>query len=252
MALPATYSGEAVECSVFLLQLSLFIEMQPRNLVSEWSKVAFLISLLSGRVLLCAQAIWNSPSSLVNSFDAFAHFKEIFGLSTGSLSMADQLLHLRQGTSSVSDYTLQFRIPGSLLWMERDGADNCLPPRFRSPDQNPNADLWWQCRPGELNPKGCKDFPTTHCLSTWWNHSFSSLTCCLSSSTRTYAGGHQPTHSHGTCATSCHGSVSLLRCLGALYPKVSFTSPMPSGEYPLYRTWNLTITFDDSPTTRHS
>ncbi len=90
MALPAPYSGEAVECSVFLLQLSLFIEMQPQKLVSKRSKVAFLISLLSGRALLWARAIWNSQSSLINSFDAFtAHFKEVFGQSTGSLSLAD-------------------------------------------------------------------------------------------------------------------------------------------------------------------
>ncbi len=94
--------------------------------------------------------------------------------------------------------------------------------------------------------KGWKDFPATHQLSTRWNRSFSSLTCCLSSSTRTYAGGHQPTHSHGTCAMSCHGSMSLPRSLGTLHPKVSFSSHAPSGEYPPYRTWDLHITFDDS------
>ncbi len=43
--------------------------------------------------------------------------------------------------------------------MERDGADNCLPPRLRSPDRDPNGDLWWQCRSGELYANGCKDFP---------------------------------------------------------------------------------------------
>ncbi len=82
MALPATYSGEVVECSVYLLQLSLVIEMQPQRYVSEQLKVAFLISLLSGRVLLWAWAIWNSQSSLVNSFDAYsAPFKEVNRLS---------------------------------------------------------------------------------------------------------------------------------------------------------------------------
>ncbi len=60
MALPTTYSGEAEECSGFLLQLSLFIEMQPQQFTSERSNVAFLISLLSGRALLWARAIWNS------------------------------------------------------------------------------------------------------------------------------------------------------------------------------------------------
>ncbi len=120
MALPTTYSGEAEECSGFLLQLSLFIEMQPQQFTSECSKVAFLISLLSGRALLWARAIWNSQSGIINSFNAFTtHFGEVFGLSTGSLSIADQLIRLRQGTSSVSAYTLQFRtLAASCGWNE--------------------------------------------------------------------------------------------------------------------------------------
>ncbi len=56
MALPATYSGKAIECNFFLLQLSLFIEMQPQQFVPE-RLVAFLISLLSVRALLWARAI---------------------------------------------------------------------------------------------------------------------------------------------------------------------------------------------------
>ncbi len=116
------------ECGGFLLQLSLFIEMQPQKFVSERSKVAFLISLLSGQALLWAQAILNSQSSLINSFDAFsAHFKEVFGLSTGSLSLADQLIHLRQGTSSASDFAVPH--PSGLLWMEQDSAANNINPR---------------------------------------------------------------------------------------------------------------------------
>ncbi len=165
MALPATYSGEAVECSDFLLQLSLFIEMQPQTLVLERSKVAFLISLLSGRGLLWARAIWNSQSSLVNSLDAFsAHFKEIFGLSSSSRSTAGQLIRLRQGTSSVSDYTLQFRtLMASCGWNEMapiTAYHQGLGPQIK-------IDLWWQCWPGELLAKGCKDYPMTHRLFTW-------------------------------------------------------------------------------------
>ncbi len=101
----------------FFCSNSLFIEMQ---FVSERSKVAFLISLRAGRALLWARAIWNSQSSLINSFDSFsAHFREVFGLSTGSLSIADQHIRLWQGTSSVSMYTLQFRtLAASCGWNE--------------------------------------------------------------------------------------------------------------------------------------
>ncbi len=54
--------------------------------------------------------IWNANSSIINSYDAFTkHFKEVFELATGALSVSDQLLRLRQGTSSTHEYTLQFR-----------------------------------------------------------------------------------------------------------------------------------------------
>ncbi len=82
--------------------------MQPQKFPTECYKVAFLISLLSGRALSWARATWNANTSLINSYDAFTnHFKEVFELATGALSVSDQLLH--QGTSSTHEYTLQFR-----------------------------------------------------------------------------------------------------------------------------------------------
>ncbi len=110
IALPAAYAGDSAECGSFLLQLALYIEMQPQKFPTERSKVAFLISLLSGRALSWARAIWNANTSLINSYDAFTNnFKEVFELATGALSVSDQLLRLRQGTSSTHEYTLQFR-----------------------------------------------------------------------------------------------------------------------------------------------
>ncbi len=109
MAMPASYAGDLAECGGFL-QLALHIEMQPQKFPTERSKVAFLISLLSGRALLWAKAIWNAYSVIINSYEAFTnHFKEVFGSATGALSVSDQLLRLRQGTSSTNEYTLQFR-----------------------------------------------------------------------------------------------------------------------------------------------
>uniref|UniRef100_A0A671M689 DUF4939 domain-containing protein n=1 Tax=Sinocyclocheilus anshuiensis TaxID=1608454 RepID=A0A671M689_9TELE len=52
MAMPASYTGDAAECGGFLLQVALFIEMQPQKFSTERTKVAFLISLLNGRALL--------------------------------------------------------------------------------------------------------------------------------------------------------------------------------------------------------
>uniref|UniRef100_A0A673HBP4 DUF4939 domain-containing protein n=1 Tax=Sinocyclocheilus rhinocerous TaxID=307959 RepID=A0A673HBP4_9TELE len=77
MALPASYAGDAAVCGGFLLQVDLFIEMQPQKFTTERSKVAFLISLLNGNALEWARAIWNADSAIINSYDAFKnHFKE--------------------------------------------------------------------------------------------------------------------------------------------------------------------------------
>ncbi len=66
IAIPASYAGDAAECGGFLLQVALFIEMQPQKFSTEHSKAAFLISLLTGRALLWAQAIWNAKSTIIN------------------------------------------------------------------------------------------------------------------------------------------------------------------------------------------
>lgn len=45
MALPASFAGDAAECGGFLLQVALFIEMQPQKFLTRHFKVVFLISL---------------------------------------------------------------------------------------------------------------------------------------------------------------------------------------------------------------
>ncbi len=74
MAKPATYSGEASECSGFLLQCSLYSEMQPQQFVNERAKIAFIISLLSGWALQWARSIWDSQSPITRSL---MHLKPI-------------------------------------------------------------------------------------------------------------------------------------------------------------------------------
>ena len=120
MARPATFTGEAEDCSGFLLQVSLYFAMQQHNFTNDSARVAFIISLLSGRALQWAQSLWNSNSIAVKSTDRFIqHFKEVFGQAAADLSVHDQLFNLRQGKSSVSDYALQFRtLVASSGWNE--------------------------------------------------------------------------------------------------------------------------------------
>uniref|UniRef100_A0A673LNI8 DUF4939 domain-containing protein n=1 Tax=Sinocyclocheilus rhinocerous TaxID=307959 RepID=A0A673LNI8_9TELE len=96
MARPASFSGEAASCSGFLLQCSLYLEMQPHLFVSERGKVSFIISLLSGRALQWAEALWNSQSPWVHSLDGFVkHFREVFGQSTTEVTVQEELFQLR-------------------------------------------------------------------------------------------------------------------------------------------------------------
>uniref|UniRef100_A0A672N6S2 DUF4939 domain-containing protein n=1 Tax=Sinocyclocheilus grahami TaxID=75366 RepID=A0A672N6S2_SINGR len=74
-----SFSGEAAFCSGFLLQCSLYLEMQPHLFVTERAKVSFIISLLSGRALQWAEALWNAQSPWIHSLDGFVkHFREVF------------------------------------------------------------------------------------------------------------------------------------------------------------------------------
>ncbi len=120
MAMPAAYIGDSAECGGFLLQVQLYQEMQRQKFQTERSKVAFLISLLSGRALLWAKATWNADTAIINSHRAFSkHFSEVFGQATGVLPISDPLLRLRQGASSTNDYTLQFRtLAATCRWNE--------------------------------------------------------------------------------------------------------------------------------------
>lgn len=101
-------------------------------------KDSFLISLLTGKVLSWAKAICNANSMpTINSYEAFInHFKEVFGSATGMLSVSDQLLRLRQGISSTSDYALHFRTLATTSgWNEAALVSACrqgLDPRIRA------------------------------------------------------------------------------------------------------------------------
>ncbi len=67
MARPTSFSGEAVSCNGFLLQCSLYFELQSHQFTTERAKVAFIISLLNGRALQWAEALWSSQSQITKS-----------------------------------------------------------------------------------------------------------------------------------------------------------------------------------------
>ncbi len=96
MARPTSFSGEAVSCNGFLLQCSLYFELQSHQFATERAKVAF-ISLLNGRALQWAEALWSSRSPRINSLEDFVElFCEVFSQPTTEISVHDELFQLWQ------------------------------------------------------------------------------------------------------------------------------------------------------------
>jgi len=121
MAKPAPYSGSAEDCSGFLLQCALVLEMQLHLYPTETTKVAFIISHLQGKALQWADSIWSQNSPVTQSYSSFvAHFREVFGRPASDSSIGEKLYNLKQGAMSVNEYALQFRtLAASSGWNEQ-------------------------------------------------------------------------------------------------------------------------------------
>ncbi len=110
MARPAPFTGSAEECNGFLLQISLTIDLHPQMFPTDQSKIAFLITSLTGSALQWAETILNQAGPATQSFSHFiAHFREVFSSSPGDSSVGEQLFRLCQGTMPIHQYSLKFR-----------------------------------------------------------------------------------------------------------------------------------------------
>ncbi|KAI2655839.1 Transposon Tf2-6 polyprotein [Labeo rohita] len=101
MSLPEKYDGTPGKAKGFLMQCSLYIHQQPNSFLSDDSKVSLVCSLLIGRALEWATALWEGQRMTFPSYQDFLRqFREVFDHATGARS---------PGTSTAADYTLRFR-----------------------------------------------------------------------------------------------------------------------------------------------
>lgn len=108
--LPEKYSGSEGDCNGFLLKVRIAIASNASHFPTDCSKIMFLVTLLEGRALTWAEAVWSRATGSSTTFEDFArHFKEIFGQPSGGTTASDQLLQLRQGSDTVLDYIIRFR-----------------------------------------------------------------------------------------------------------------------------------------------
>ncbi len=68
---PERYDGNPERCRGFITQCTLAFGLQPNSFPTENSKVAYIITLLTGKALDWATALWEQHSPLTDTCDLF-------------------------------------------------------------------------------------------------------------------------------------------------------------------------------------
>ncbi len=120
LAFPEKFDGDPTRCKGFLLQCSLFVNQQPALYPTESGRIAFVCSLLTGKALDWATAIWRTDGSAFPTFDSFLHhFREVFNHPAEGRGAGEQLLALSQGRRTAAEYALSFRtLAAQTTWVE--------------------------------------------------------------------------------------------------------------------------------------
>ncbi len=71
LAFPDKFHGDPSKCQGFLLQCSLFNNQQPMLYPTDLGKMSFVCSLLTGKALDWATAVWRADGSTFPSFQVF-------------------------------------------------------------------------------------------------------------------------------------------------------------------------------------
>ena len=145
---PKTYEGDFSLCKGFLGQCELFFRHQPTRYRSQETRIALVMSLLSGRALQWAIAAVGRNSRLATNYEAFIQeFRLVFEHPVDGTDAASRLHGIRQGTRSVADYTVEFRI----LAAESGWGDVALLSAYRRGLSETIKDLILQKRPPTLD-----------------------------------------------------------------------------------------------------
>ncbi|KAM9400460.1 uncharacterized protein ACWYII_030383 [Salvelinus alpinus] len=117
---PPCYSGQPTECRSFLTQCDIVFSLQPNTYSGERARIAYVISLLTGRAREWGTAIWEARAECS---DVYQNFKEemirVFDRSVFGKEASRGLASLCQGDRSITDYSIEFRtLAASSDWNE--------------------------------------------------------------------------------------------------------------------------------------
>ncbi len=98
-----------------------FFSLQPLMFATEVSRVALVLTLLSGRTALWGTAVWENRRPCCSSFHSLSQeMRRVFDRALVGREAARMLADLRQGEQSVSDYSIQFRtLAAECEWNEK-------------------------------------------------------------------------------------------------------------------------------------
>ncbi|KAI2656914.1 Transposon Tf2-6 polyprotein [Labeo rohita] len=89
---------------------NLTVHRQPHLYPTDEGRIAFVCSLLTGKALEWATAVWDLGQPTFPSFAAFLKsFKEVFQPSPESSEAGEQIMALKQGRRTAAEYALDFR-----------------------------------------------------------------------------------------------------------------------------------------------
>ncbi|MGL5598840.1 MAG: DUF4939 domain-containing protein [Aeromonas sp.] len=111
---PPVYDGDPNACQAFLSQCALVFALQPRRYSTEESKVAYVITLLSGRAREWGVAVWNARAPCCTAFEDFrAEMTKLFDRSARGDEAAALLSRLQQEGTTITDYAIRFKTLGA-------------------------------------------------------------------------------------------------------------------------------------------
>ncbi|RXN16244.1 Pol poly [Labeo rohita] len=110
-ALPNKFDGMAEQCKGFVHQVKLYFDYQQDRFESEEKRCAFLMTLLTGRALDWASAVWDADPQFKKSVEYFLQqIHEVFEYPAGGRDISTQIIHAKQGNRTAADYAIEFRI----------------------------------------------------------------------------------------------------------------------------------------------
>lgn len=106
---PEVFKGEQSQCRPFITQCEIVFELQPSSFPTERAKVAYAISLLSGKAKLWGTAEWQKDSLICYQFKDFSkELIRVFDPVLPEREAARGLLKLKQGRRRVTEYIIDF------------------------------------------------------------------------------------------------------------------------------------------------